>query len=156
MSFKQRQGAKMKKVIQITILAILMMTVIGAKTLEEKKEECWKYAKSPHCDEILMHKKSSFLESSQSCENGNPLACWRVGLTYANGTTQVKKDMDLARKYYTKSCELGNNRICVFVSMMFLRKALKEYKEWCDKGIQRGCEGVDFAKNQLGLFVLSK
>lgn len=140
----------MKSTIQIIILALLVVAGVQAKSFEEKKEECWKHNKSPYCDEITSDNKLSLLENSQSCESGNPIGCWHVGVAYARGTAEVKKDMDLARKYYVKSCELGNTRMCVFVSKMYLQKSLNEYKEGCDIGLQRGCKGVDFAKSFVG------
>jgi len=140
----------LKKIIQIIIATLLFISISEAKSFTEKKEECWKYNKSPYCDGITSENDLSFFENSQSCENGDPLGCWHVGMTYARGTTQIKKDMDLAVKYYVKSCDLGNTRICVLVSKLYLQKALKEYKEGCEKGLQRGCKGINFAKKFVG------
>lgn len=81
------------------------------------------------------------------CENGGGVACAVLGRLYGTGEV-VELDHGVARRYYTKSCDLQEGMACYLLGYMMrngiggskdTEAALKNTLLACDLGFPRGC-----------------
>jgi cytochrome c oxidase assembly factor 7 len=59
----------------------------------------------------------------KGCKGNDNLCCYYIGSLYITGIKEanIQKDMNKARRYSEKGCELGNIHACVNVSQMYQR-----------------------------------
>jgi hypothetical protein len=59
----------------------------------------------------------AFQQDIASCNAGNAKACQTTGSSYLLGSG-VDKDIDMARQYYQKACDMGNDVSCAAVKLL--------------------------------------
>jgi len=63
-----------------------------------------------YCDKLNQYNGIYFYE--KSCNAGNALGCYNLGIEYLKGQCNVKQDWNISKKYFKKSCKLGNKEAC--------------------------------------------
>ena len=91
--------------------------------------------------EELLEKASKYLSIAQN----------ELGILYANGGTDIKKNIDQAKFYFTKAAEYGNNpdAQCNLGAYFWNKGELDEAKKWFQKAADNGS-----SDGELGLFSL--
>lgn len=82
-------------------------------------------------------------EFEKSCAGGNGKSCATVGAVYAGyaGKGSVKVDMQKAKLFWKKGCELNNGSACTTYAMVLgnEEERIKTMKKACDLGNENGC-----------------
>ena len=73
------------------------------------------------------------------CSNNDGYACGMAGYFYERGFGGIKKDHNLAIKFYKKGCSLGDADSCTLLGYeAYKNKDLKKAKELLKKGCKLG------------------
>lgn len=97
--------------------------------------------------------KKSFTLFNQSCEQGNPAACFGVGTMFMYGAG-VPIDREKAIKYYERGCASGDPTACSTLGMLYdekkndalaPQKAAEMYITGCSGGDIDACNNVGWA-----------
>lgn len=58
----------------------------------------------------------------KSCAGGMKYSCHSIAASYRQGLGGYKKDIQKARKYYQRACDLGHDRSCFVLSNPYFGK----------------------------------
>lgn len=95
---------------------------------------------------------------TESCTNGQPLACYELGIATQVGGPKFPKDDKKAVGYYEKACSLGNGWGCLRAGDCYERaygvpvdfaKASRYFLDVCERGVG-GTEGFEQPCATLG------
>lgn len=95
--------------------------------------------------EVPLDYKRAFQLFSKSCSMGYMIGCYNSGVMISD--KYIKKDIELAKKYYTKACDAGNGSSCSALAYQYytlkdMDNAYKHFNLGCEAKSGQACSNL--------------